>query len=295
MRQFNRFYRLTIGDYKTKEGLRIKDLQVSFDIHKSANNAAKSNTASIELTNLSDNSLKILETDYPALIFEVGYESPSNLKILFSGKIGDVTTRKSGPNRVTQLIVGSAYTELNHETLSKLVPAGGTVQSVVDELIKSFPNIKRGVYSGSNLNSVLINGYPISGTLKAELNRLAKNYRLNWQIDNDVLYVSDADRATTENFNSAYVISPTSGLIEIPYYTSGKKNKMKDDPTKKQGVQFNMLINPDVPVGGIIKLEDTAITGWFRVDTVRYSGEYMGGSWLQEVYCTSLEKVSKKG
>lgn len=295
MRQFNRFYRLTVGDYKTRDGLAITDLQISFDISKSADNSKKSNTASIEVYNLSDKSLKVLETDYPLAVLEVGYGSPENLKILFYGKIGSVSTRKSGADRVTQLLIGTAYTELNHDTLTKLVPAGGTVKDVVNELIKSFPNIKRGVFNGSNLDSVLINGYPLSGTLKAELNRLAKNYRLNWQIDDDVLYVSDAARATSENFNSAYVISPQSGLIEIPYYTSGKKNKMKKDETKVQGVQFNMLINPEVPIGGIIKLEGTEINGWFRTDTIRYSGAYRGGDWLQEVFCTSLEKVSKKG
>lgn len=295
MLQFKRFYRLTIGDYKTGQGIKVTDLQISFDISKSADNSVKSNSASIEIYNLSDNSLKILETEYPVAILEVGYGSVDNLKILFAGKVGDITTRKSGADRVTQLVIGSSYTELNHEAISKLVPAGGTVKTVVEELVKAFPNIKRGVYSGTNLNSVLINGYPLSGTLRAELNRLAKNYRLSWQIDDDVLYVTDSSRATSENFNSAFVISPKHGLIEIPYYTSGKKNKMKDDVDKIQGVQFNMLINAEVPVGGIIKLEDTIITGWFRVDNIRYSGSYRGGDWLQEVFCTSLEKVSKKG
>lgn len=295
MRQFNRFYRLTIGDYKTRDGLAITDLQISFDISKSADSSKKAHTASIEIYNLSDKNLKILETEYPVAILEVGYESQDNLKILFYGKVGEVSTRKAGADRITELLIGTAYTELNHTGITKLVPSGGTVRNVVEELMKSFPTIKRGVFNGTNLDTVLHNGYPLSGTLKAELNRLAKNYSLSWQIDNDVLYVSDATRATTENFESAYVISPQSGLIEIPYYTSGKKNKMKFDPTKKQGVQFTMLINPDVPVGGIIKLDGTAVNGWFRTDTIKYKGTWRGGDWIQEVFCTALEKVSKQG
>jgi hypothetical protein len=137
MRQFKRFYRLTVGDYKTRDGLEITDLQITFDISKSADNSAQSNSASIEIYNLSPNNLKILETEYPAAILEVGYESQNNLKILFAGKVGDVSTRKRGPDKVTQLIIGSSYTELNHETISKLVPSGGTVKTVVEELVKA--------------------------------------------------------------------------------------------------------------------------------------------------------------
>lgn len=295
MRQFKRFYKLTIGNYKSRDALFFTDLQISFDIHKSADNSVKSNNSSIKITNLSDSSLKLLETDYPAAILEVGYESEDNLKILFAGKVTEVTTEKSGADRITELLIGASYTTLNHEAVSKLVPAGSTVKTVVEELIKEFPEIKKGVYNVKNLDTILRNGYSLSGTLRSELNRLAKNYRLSWQVDNDILYISDSDRATSENFESAFVISPSSGLIEIPYRTSGKKNKMKKDKDKKQGVQFKMLINPEVPVGGIIKLEDTEINGWFRVDTLKYSGEYRGGDWVQEVFCTSLEKVSKSG
>lgn len=294
MQQFNRFYELTVGDYRTREGIVIRDLQLSFDISKSADNKKESNSASIEVVNLSAQHLKLLETSYPLATLKVGFQSRDNIRTLFSGEVGEVVTRKSGTDRTTQLILGSSYTELNHETISKIVPAGSTVGQVVEELLKTFPNIKRGNIIGTNLNSVLINGYPMSGTLRKELNRLATNYNLNWQIDNNTLSVSDSTRATTENFGTAFLITPRTGLIETPYYVSGKKGRASDDPESVQGVQFSMLINPEVPIGGIIKLQDTAINGWFRTDTIRYSGAYRGGNWIQEVYCTSLEKITKK-
>jgi hypothetical protein len=291
--QRNRKYKLTIGDYKTGNGLLIEGLQVSFDISKSSDNTNNSNSASIEVTNLSNQSLKILQTDYPAAVFEVGYESLGNMATLFAGQVVNVSTRKQGTERVTQLVMGAGYTELNHSTLQKLVPAGKTVKDVVEELKKSFPNISRGVYNGSNLNSVLINGYSLSGSLRSELDRLSKTYNLEWRLDGDTLYVNNKDRASTENFNTAYVISPSSGLIEIPYYVSGEADRAPQDPVKKQSVQFSMLINPNVSAGEIIKLEDTEITGWYKVDSIRYSGSWRNGDWLQEVSCSAIEKVVK--
>lgn len=291
--QINRKYRLVIGDYQTGEGLELTQHQISFDILKTSDNSATTNSASIEITNLSDNSLKILETDYPVATFEVGYRNFQNLGMIFGGQIANVSTRKSGTDRVTQLILGSGYTDLNHQTLSKLVPPGKTVRDVCEELVEAFPNISRGVYNGSNLNSVLINGYSISGSLKDSLDTLANTYKLEWRIDDDTLYVNNRDRAESENFDAAYVISPSSGLIEIPYYTSGDKRRSLDDTAKKQSVQFSMLINPDLRAGGIIKLEDTDINGWYKVDTIRYSGSWRGGNWLQEISCSAIEKVIK--
>ena len=81
-------------------------------------------------------------------------------------------------------------------------------------------------------------------------------------------------------------------MIEIPYYVSGDITRSKDDAVKKQGVQFTMLINPDVYAGQIIKLEDTEIEGWFKVDSVRYSGSWRNGSWIQDVACSAIEKMN---
>ena len=294
MVQLNRKYKLTIGDYKTSNGLLIEGLQVSFDISKSSDNTNNSNSASIEITNLSNESLKILQTDYPAAVFEVGYDSLNNMAILFAGQVVNISTRKQGTDRVTQLVLGTGYTELNHSTLQKLVPAGKTVKDVVEELRKGFPNISRGVYNGSNLNSVLINGYSLSGSLRAELDRLSKTHKLEWRIEGDALYVNNRDRASTENFDSAYIVSPSSGLIEIPYYVSGASDRTLDDPAKKQSVQFTMLINPRINAGDVIKLQDTQINGWYKVDSIRYSGSWRQGDWIQEVQCSAIEKVIKK-
>jgi hypothetical protein len=126
--QYNRSYKLVIGDARTKEALEITDLQVSFDISKSSDNSKKTNSASIEVNNLSNDSLSILETDYPAALFYAGYNG--NLKLLFAGQVTNVSTRKSGTDRSTQLLMGTGYTELNHSTISKIVPPGKTVREL---------------------------------------------------------------------------------------------------------------------------------------------------------------------
>lgn len=290
--QRNRQYSLTVGDYKTGNGLLIQDLQVTFDISKSTNNKNRTNSATIEIYNLSEESLKVLDTDYPAAVFEAGYLDTGGPKRLFAGQVTNVSTRKSGTDIVCQLTMGSGYTELNHETLSDVVPPGNNVQDAIEKLRKAI-GADRGVYNGTNLNNEIIYGYPLSGTPKEMLDELAEKYQLDWQLDDGVLYVHDNDRAATEQFQLAYVISPFTGLIERPYRISGDKRRSKKDKVKKPGVQLKILLNPEIKAGDIIQIEEGLLKGWYKVDSIRHSGSWRGDNWYTEIKGSSLEKVIK--
>lgn len=292
MLQRNRQYRLIIGDYQTGDGLLIEQLQVTFDISKSTNNKNRTNSASIEIYNLSEESLKILDTDYPAAVFEAGYLDTGGPKRLFSGQVTNVSTRKSGTDIVCQIQMGSGYVELNHETLSDLVPPGNNVKDAIENLRKAI-GADRGVYNGTNLNNELISGYPLSGTPKEMLDELAEKYQLDWQLDDGVLYVHDNDRPATEQYQLAYVISPFTGLIERPYRVSGDKRRSKKDKVKKPGVQMKILLNPDIKAGDIIRIEEGLLKGWYKIDSLRHSGSWRGENWYTEIKGSLIEKVVK--
>lgn len=291
--QRNRQFRLVIGDYKTGNGLLIENLQVTFDISKSTNNKNRTNSASIEIYNLSDESLKILDTDYPAAVFEAGYLDTGGPKRLFAGQVTNVTTRKSGTDIITQIQMGSGYTALNHETLSDLVPPGNNVKDAIENLRKAI-GADRGVYNGTNLNNELISGYPLSGTPKEMLDELAEKYQLDWQLDDGVLYVHDNDRPATEQYQQAYVLSPFTGLIERPYRVSGDNRRSKKDKVKKPGVQMKILLNPDIKAGDIVRIEEGLLKGWYKVDSLRHTGSWRSESpWYTEIKGSLIEKVVK--
>lgn len=293
LRQSNRIYKLVIGDYKTTEAFEVTDLQVTFDVSKSNENKKKTNSAAIEIYNLNDDQLKLLDTDYPACVFEAGYKDAEGLIRLISGQVTHITTRKSGPDRVTQIKMGTGYTELNHQVLSEVVPPGSNVKEAVDSLRKAI-GAERGVYNGTNLNSQLIYGYPLSGTPKEMLDELCDKYNLNWQLEDGVLYVNDDDRANTENFSLAYVLGPYTGMVDEPYRVAGKIYKSKKRKDKKPGVQMKILLNGRIKAGDVVKLEDTLITGWYRVDEIRHTGGWRSPGWYTELKCSAIEKVDKK-
>lgn len=291
--QANRQYELVVGNAIAGEGLFIDSLQITFDISKSSQNQDKTNSASIEIYNLSKESLKLIDVDYPTASFTAGYRD-IGIKTLFSGKVTNVTTRKSGTDIITQIQMGAAYTELNHKVLSSITPPGKQVKDVAEDIRKAIPGVSRGVYNGTNLNNPILYGYPLQGTPKQMLNELSKKYAIDWQIDGDVLYIHDNNRANTENFQQAYVVSKTSGLIEKPYRVAGDTRRSTKDKAKIQGVQWKMLLNPDIVCGSIVLLEDDDLGGWYKVTDLRHYGGWRDNDWYTECRAVAIAKVDKQ-
>lgn len=289
--QKDRIYELVIGDSRNGKGLLINNLQITFDITKAANNKQRTNSAAIEIYNLSAESLKLLDADYPAAVFSVGW-SQTGLKRLFADQVTNVTTRNSGTDRITQIQMGERYKEINHQVLSSLVAPGRTVKDVLEDIRKAIPGVSRGVFNGTNLDNPILYGYPLIGTPKDMLDELSAKYSIDWQIADGILYANNSDRAFSENFDQAYVISRYTGLIDNVYRVSGDKRRSKKDKVKKQGVQFKVLLNPELIAGSIIKIEDTLINGWYKIDSLRHYGGYRDTSWYTEVQASAIEKVT---
>lgn len=292
--QRNRQYRLIVGDYKTGDGLLIENLQVTFDISKSSDNKNRTNSASIEVYNLSQESLKILDTDYPAASFEAGYVDTGGPKRLFAGQVTSVSTRKSGTDVITRITMGSGYTNLNHQILSELVPPGTDVNKVFEK-IRVALGADRGVYNiTTNLNNEIISGYPLSGTPREMLDEISEKFQLDWQLDDGVLYIHNNDRPATEQYQLAYVISPFTGLVERPYRVSGDKRRSAKDKAKKPGVQMKIMLNPEISAGSIIQIEEGELKGWYKVDSIRHYGSWRGDPWFTDIKGSLIEKVVKK-
>lgn len=283
MKFFDRKYKLQVGDFETREGLVIDNLQVQFKVKKSINNKEKIDQCSVVVYNLSDQSLAKLETDFPVAILSCGYGN--QLVRLFYGEIIDVETTKQGTDRVTKLDITPSYSELTFKLISELIPENGIVQDAI-EAVRRQTDIAKGVYKGNNLRTKIVYGYPLSGTPKEMLDLICSEYNLQWRIENNALFINDAESVENESKDLAIVISPESGLIDKPYWYSGKDKKDRKDKDKKEGIRFKALLNPSVLPGSLIKIEYKEISEFFKVEEVDFSGDFRGNDWYMDCICS---------
>ena len=282
--QRNRIYELVIGDTKTGDAVLISELQVRFDITKSSDNKRKSNGAVVEIFNLSDNTLKKFKDTLVRVELKVGY-SDIGLTTILIGNVTELKTVQNGSDRVTQLKLGEAYVALNEDTIRGVAPAGTKLKDFLNEVVGKMSNVSLGAMTGVNINSELTFGYPYSGTPREVLSDLAETYRLEWRVDRDVLTVTDETGLADPDKKKAFVLNENTGLIDIPFETSGKQSSLKKDPNRRMGVQFKCLLNPRIIPGSIVRLESKLITGWFKVKTARYFGGYDDTEWYCDCFC----------
>lgn len=299
--QKDRVFSLTIGDYKTGNGLLIENprkedgnlidnpWQITFDVSKSADNKRNNgNSAVIEIYNLSDSQIKLLESDYLEVNFQVGYKD-SGAHTLVVGNVTETSTVKSGNDYVTQLKIGEGYTDLNHQQLAKMVSPGKTVADVLEEIRQQMPGVARGAYTGTNLNNPIVFGWRLKGSPKEMLMKLCESQNLEYNINAGVLNVSAENGLLSKDTQIAPVLNAQTGLIDLPFYTSETGRKPKKGKKRRRGVQFKALLNTDIVPGKIVKLESKWITGFYRVNSARFSGDFRGNDWYVECFCSEVQ------
>lgn len=284
----DRVYELTLGNTQSGDAVVINSsLQVTFDISKSSDNKRGGNSASIEVYNLSPETIQRLETEYLFCSFKAGYKETGPL-VVVQGNVVETRTVKRGVDYITQIIMGEGYSELNHTKLKSLVGPGSTVGDVIEAIRKQMPGVARGAITGTNLNNPIIFGYPLTGTPAQMLRQVCEANRLEYNISGGVLNVSDENGLLSKNQLLAPVVSETTGLIDIPFYTSAEGRKLPKDKKRRRGVQFKALLNAEYNPGYIVVLKSKMISGTYRINTSRFTGDFRGGDWYVECFCSDV-------
>lgn len=306
--QRGRIYSLIVGT--EEDAVEINNLQIKFKVVKTSSNRDKKNSAYVEIYNLSEERRKALERQYVTVSLKVGY-ADTDLVTLFTGQVININTKKvqpilserSGTDIITKLEIDELFETLNNTAKTKVVPAGKKVKDVIMEVIKDIPEITQREIKGQNVERGLPDGYSISGTPKQVLDNLSRDYNIEWQIDQGVLYVTDRDKSFTEDTGAVPKLGEMSGLIERPEYINEDvkrlraiqkaKEKGKEPPKPKHprpnALKFKILLNASIIAGSIVNIEFGDLTGYYKVDEVTHEGDFRGDTWHSTLICS--EKI----
>ncbi|MCX2708366.1 MULTISPECIES: hypothetical protein [unclassified Pseudomonas] len=293
--QKNRFYVLEIGKPKSPTHYLIdtrvsgNGLQIEFDLSKTSDHKHnRGNGGYVDIYNLTPDIVDALGGDTVYLSLAVGYEDFDPIIILI-GESQKCTTTKEGDDYITRVDIGEGYASLNNTKLKGYTSPGQTVGDVIEQIRKQMPDISRGNYTGDILLSPLVCGWRLSGTPREMLRKLCDANRLEYNINNNVLSVTEVNGLSNTDTSICPFITPETGLIHLPYHTTDIPARTAKDKRKRQGVQFRCLLHPTLAPGSLVRLE---APGWdnalYRVNTVRHQGSYRTNEWKSEVQCSLI-------
>lgn len=247
-------------------------LHINFSVEKS--DAESSNTAKVQVWNLSDENLKLLDEKDVVLYLKAGYGS--NRSLILAGEITSVTTTSDNADRMTEIEVVDGRVALRDSYIS--ISKNGKVNSkTIYDLIASKMGISV-VYGPKLKYATLPNGFSFVGKAATGLKKVASACGHQWTIQNGILQITDGNG----NGIQGYELSKSSGLINVPKKVtiSETTSSTKSDTSEAQtGWEIEYFLNGAIGINDIIAVKSEIVSGYFKVHKITMSGDNMSGDW----------------
>lgn len=289
--QFNRIFRLTANVSGAAEGLAIEadgksdSLRIDFDIDKDL--TQQTNKSAVKIYNLTDETRKKLEVADLVCSLEVGYAEDIGLRRIFYGSVTHATTRREGPDKITELEMSDGQIAIRDTVVSLGYAAGVGGAKIVDDVAVQMGLITQ-IATDVEFASYPA-GFSFVGKGRECLDKVMAATGATWSIQNNVLQVI-MNGGTTNN--QTLVFSPASGLVgsperiiktvKRPDETKKKRKVKKEKREKKAGWKVKTLLTPTISPGDSVRVESSTVTGWFRVESLKHSGDSHGRDWYTE-------------
>lgn len=290
--QFNRIFRLMAGTQGSSDGVLIETdgksdgLRITFDIDKDT--TQQTNKSSIKIYNLTDNTRKKMEVADTVCELQVGYAEDVGLKRIFLGAVTYATTRREGPDTVTELELSDGQVAIRDTVVSLGYSAGVSGSKILADVVAQM-GLSTQIASDVQFVSYP-SGFSFVGKGRDCLSKIMDATGADWSIQNGVLQVIMAGGSTNIR---ALVFSPSSGLIGSPdrivkgvtrpdEESKKKRNVKKDEHGKKAGWKIKTLLAPTVNPGDLVRVESSTVTDWFKVENLKHSGDTYAQEWYSE-------------
>jgi hypothetical protein len=258
-------------------GLKVSDLRIKFSVKK--DDGKDTNSASIDIFNLSPESRKLID-DIDELVFlSAGYRDGNGEESVFIGNISNITHLREPPEIVTRIEAQDGAKEILEKKTALSFDAGISGREVLRKALQAF-SIPNNLNILSFTDKSYAHGFSFSGSASKALDKITKFLDLEWSIQSNEIRIIPFDG---NDGSRAALISPLTGMIGSPqeHKFSELKAKGKSKTNKKPGWKVESLLQPKIVPGGKVYLESREIpkNSLFTVVNVKHTGDTHSGDW----------------
>lgn len=217
----------------------------------------------VELYNLSANTKNRLTEGEPVL-FNAGYAGHKGN--ILAGEVVRQEGRRDGVNTVLSLIVSDAVERWKKTVVNKAYKPDITADQIIKDIVGDFGLELADI--DLPLNPTYENGRTISTAFHVAIRQLADDCEAKFYMIDGNIYVRPPEKGD----DTVVVLNPDTGLIESPQPSEG-------------GYLVRCLLNHEISVDKIIKVESRTLRGFFRVR----EGYHMGNERDHITQCKVVE------
>ncbi len=291
---WDRTYRVEFPDL----GYAVDKLRVTFQVEKDL--TEESNKAAVRIYNLSPENRAKLEAPDIRVNLYAGYVDNTGAVQVFSGTVTQAFSQEDDTDVMTELRVSDGQMNLRDSIVSVSYAPGTSGETALKDVAG---RMGLAVQLGEDVSfAAYPNGFSYVGYGRHALTEICKASGLSWSVQNGILQVILAGGTTGVR---GLVFAPDSGLIGSPQRIiranpkadetttkrTQKQKAKKEKPEKQAGWTITALLAPTVLPGDLVKVESRMISGWFRVEALRHSGDSHGGRWVTEMDLIEREKA----
>jgi len=276
-RLYKRKVELLVGKLGGK-GVSIKDLRVKFTIDM--DDSKETNTANLEIYNISQEMVGIIEEKNSSVILKVGYEDDENLAILYIGDIVEYEPEINGVDTITKITLKDGYIPLTKRKLSLSFKEGSNTKQILNKIISDL-NLTDGGYSDLP-NFEYKQGFSFIGSPGRALDIVLSRIGYKWTIVNNSLIITKPYE--TNNSSIVKFLSPQTGLLNSPKKFKQRVVNSQDEGDKlTNGWSIDSLIIPSIVPKSLIRVESRDVNGTFLVRSVTFDGDTHSSNWLCKI------------
>ena len=294
MTRFDRVYRLVVGRPGHKGIEIVPPLRIKFDVSKDTSETP--NQIKISIWNLSPQTREaIVEPDNVAALY-AGYGQENGALLLAYGTVLEGASSFSGSDIITELEVLDGFAQIRDTVVSLGCGPGVRARLIVEDIAKQMG--LQLVMAEDVPDRVWQNGFSYYGAARVALHKVVQGTGLEYSIQNGELQVL-ARCGTTPR--KGVVLAADSGLVGVPErvrQSAREKSASKDGTAKPVGSErqqadgwrVTSLLLPSLNPGDLLKLESRLVVDWFRVESLRHTGDWAGSGHWQ----TAIELVDRQ-
>lgn len=302
--QFGR--KATLMVVEGEQALDLSALRFTFSVK--AQDVESPNNAAIRIYNLSDVTVAKIRGEFSRVVLQAGYEN--NFGVIFDGTIKQVRIGREGPtDTYLDLLAADGDIAYNLAMVNKTMAAGSTSNERIQVAVDAMKD--KGVTGSQVLlpetGGVLPRGKVLFGMARAALRAESQNQGASWFINQGQVQVVKNDGYLP---SQAVVLNGQTGLIGRPEQTI-------------DGIRARCLINPQLAVGGRVKIDNEVINqtlqknagnppvaydrwvglqlfaniaadGLYRIYVIEYEGDTRGGPWYCDLTLLAIDSSTSK-